>query len=307
MKISLFDLHADTPSELYRLKKALEENDLHISLQKATVYENYVQVMAIWSDARLGDEEAWEQFWKIRKNLLFELKKSDVSLFPNEPLLQGNGHRSALLAVEDARILAGNIDRLNTLYDAGVRFLTLSWSGETCVGGSFDTEAPLTPFGREVVERCFALGVVPDVSHASRAVTAETLEMAKAAKKPIVATHSNAFAVCAHPRNLTDSEFVAIAELGGIVGISLCPPHLTDGSCTVDTVVSHIQHYLSLGYENAIALGCDFDGIDHTPCGLSDISRLPALADALLRVGVPEATVRKLFFENALGFATAHI
>ncbi len=310
MTFSLFDLHADTPSELYGRKQALRSNELHVALDKAEAFRRYCQVMAVWSNCRLSDEEAWDRFWQIRENLLSELSENRMPLFTDGAALRealSTEGRGAILAVEDARILAGDLTRLDRLYEAGVRFLTLTWAGETCIGGSHDTEAPLTPFGRSVVERCFLLGITPDVSHASRKVTKEVIGMARAAHRPLVATHSNAFSVWEHTRNLTDAEFVDIAECGGVVGVSLCTPHLAKDNCTIQTVVSHIRHYLDLGGENTLCLGCDFDGIDETPEGLTDLSRMPALFDALLHEGIPATTVQKLFFENAYGFAAAHI
>ena len=310
MNFSLFDLHADTPSELYRKKLSLQSNTLHVALDKAKDFHRYCQVMAVWSNCRLSDEEAWDHFWQIRENLLRELSDNRIPLLTDGASLQkalSAEGRGAILAVEDARILAGDLSRLDRLYEAGVRFLTLTWAGETCIGGSHDTDTPLTPFGRAVVERCFLLGITPDVSHASRQVTKEVIALAKAARRPLIATHSNACSVWEHTRNLTDAEFKEITECGGIVGISLCPPHLAKDDCTVDTVVSHILHYLSLGGENTLCLGCDFDGIDTTPEGLTDLSQMPLLYDALLQKGIPESTVRKIFFENAYGFAAANI
>ena len=307
--LKLFDLHCDTASALFDRKESLTKNDLHVDLAKADPFDTYIQTMAVFSAHRLSDDAAWDRFFDIRKNLLAQLQAHHI------PLLQSGGDladataekRGVILSVEDARILTGDLRRLDTLYGCGVRFLTLTWSGETCIGGSHDTDAPLTDFGRAVVERCFTLGIVPDVSHASRRVTAEVLAMAKKANRPVIATHSNAFACRQHTRNLTDAEFRAIAECGGIVGISLAPEHLADGACSIADVVSHIRHYLSLGGESSLCLGCDFDGIDSTPDGLSDLSRLPALADALSENGVPDAVVRRIFFENAYGFAVKNI
>lgn len=308
--ISLFDLHADTPSELAGRGQSLSSNALHIALDKASVYRRYLQVMAIWSNCRLSDEAAWKRFWEIRENLLRELSENRISLLTDGAALKEATEkkgRGAILAVEDARILADDLSRLDALYNAGVRFLTLTWAGKTCIGGSHDTEDPLTSFGLRVVDRCFELGIVPDVSHASRAVTDEVIRMAKSAGRPLAATHSNAFAVREHTRNLTDAEFSAIAECGGVVGVSLCTPHLASGPCTIATVAAHIRHYLDLGGENTLCMGCDFDGIDATPEGLTDVSRLPLLYEHLGESGVSETVLQKIFFENAYGFAAANL
>lgn len=307
--LKLFDLHCDTASLLFDRKQSLAANDLHIDLDKANSFDTYIQTMAVWSDYHLSDEAAWERFFDIRENLLAQLDAYHVPLIRNSSNLAKatESKKGAILAVEDARILAGCLHRLDTLYDCGVRFLTLTWSGETCIGGSHDTDAPLTDFGRAVVERCFSLGIVPDVSHASRQVTAEVLAMAKQARRPVIATHSNAFSCRQHTRNLTDAEFCAIAESGGVVGISLAREHLADGDCSVADAVAHIRHYLSLGGEHTLCLGCDFDGIDSTPRGLSDLSCLPSLAEALSDAGISDVVIHRIFFENAYGFAVKNL
>lgn len=305
--MKLFDLHCDTALELYLQKQPLKNGSLHVSLDKAAAFDSYIQTMAIWSDASLADEQAYTQFLKAAANLKEELEKNDILLIENGTSLHRKPGRSAILAVEDARILNGDLTRLAQLHRFGVRFLTLTWSGETCIGGSHDTDAPLTNFGRAVVSACFDIGIVPDLSHASRRVTAEVIAMAKSAGKPVIATHSNSFSVHAHTRNLTDAEFCAIAETGGIVGISLCRPHLSDGKCAIPDVIRHIKHFLSLGGENTLCLGCDFDGIDTPPDGIESIADLPALYGAMLDAGISEEITQKIFFENAYGFAAANI
>ncbi len=308
--IDLFDLHCDTPLMLYRQKQSLCENTLHISLKKASVFRKYIQVMAIWSDAALSDADTWTQFLSAAAYLKDELQKSGTEVVRDSLSLRKAaecGKRAVILAVEDARLLNGDSKRLSVIYDRGVRFLTLTWAGLSAIGGAHDTDAPLTPFGRAVTEQCLSMGIIPDISHASRRTAAEVLSIAKEMHRPVIATHSNAFAVYPHTRNLTDSEFSAIAECGGVVGISLAPQHLSAGPCGIDAAVRHIKHYLSLGGERSLCLGCDFDGIDQTPNGLFDISCLPALWDALLSSGIPENTVRHIFYENAYGFAVRHI
>lgn len=307
--LKLFDLHCDTASVLFDKKQSLAENALHVDLAKAAHLDTYIQTMAVWTEHRLSDEAAWVRFHDVQSHLKAQLSDHHIPLIRSgcELTSAAEMKRGALLAVEDARILAGDLRRLDMLYDCGVRFLTLTWSGETCIGGSHDTDAPLTAFGRAVVERCFSLGIIPDVSHASHRVTAEVLAMAKQAQRPVIATHSNAFTCRQHTRNLTDAEFCAIADSGGVVGISLAPEHLADGDCQISDVVAHIRHYLSLGGEYALCLGCDFDGIDSTPDGLSDLSHLPALAEALSSDGISDNVICRIFFENAYGFTVKNI
>ena len=305
--MKLFDLHCDTPYEMAHKNAPLTHNDLHISLDKTTLYSAYIQSAAVWSNHRLNDEDAWKDYLRISDHFMREVGNTPNAVLGRtaDDLRRADlsGERCFICAVEDARILAGNLTRLEVLQKRGVRFLTLTWAGESCIGGSHDTDKPLTDFGQGVMERCFDLHIIPDVSHASRAVTAEVLQIAKAHRKPVIATHSNAYSVHPHTRNLTDEEFLAIAECGGIVGISLCPEHLCAGKCGIEAVADHIRHYIRLGGENSVCLGCDFDGIGETPDGLNNVSYLPHLANHLNAMGIPSRVIDKLFFDNAYGFA----
>lgn len=306
--MNLFDLHCDTAYELYKKKTSLGHGDCHISLDRAARYPHYGQVMAIWSDKRLDDDTAYHQFHHIADNLLRsvdeERSRAMLCRTADDLHTAWEADKSALfVAVEDARLLGGEMDRLPVLYARGVRFLTLTWGGSTCIGGSHDTDAGLTEFGRNVVEQCFALGIVPDLSHASDATMTEVLHMAKAAGKPVIATHSNARAVRDHRRNLTDEEFCAIRDLGGVVGISLCPAHLAsaDEPRDVNAIVRHIEHYLSLGGEKTVCMGGDLDGTN-LPDGFSGIEDLGKIAEALAVRGHSDALINAIFCGNAVRF-----
>lgn len=299
--LSLFDLHCDMPTEAYGKKLSLGSSALMASAAKASELDTYIQVAAIWSDCRLKDEEAFLRYCEVRdffasqireKGHVFVRREADVIPHKN----------NYILAVEDARLLSGDLSRLEILYRDGVRFLTLVWAGESIIGGAFDTDAPLTAFGRRVTEECFRLGIVPDLSHASDVMIDEVLTMAEARGMPVVATHSNSRSVFRHPRNLTDEAFCRIAALGGIVGISLAPQHLTDGDCDPHVVLAHIRHYLEIGGENTLCLGCDFDGIEATPRTMEDLATMPRFAEFLRKNGIGSDTVEHLFYQNAAAF-----
>lgn len=297
---SLFDLHCDMPTEAYGRGISITDPSLMASAAKAEGLDRYVQVAAIWSDCRLDDRAAYERYLAVRDHFRRQAEDHGCPLARNPQELYGRHHY--VLAVEDARILCGDLSRLQDLYEDGVRFLTLTWAGKSIIGGAFDTDAPLTDFGRQVVEECFRIGIIPDLSHASEAVIKEVLDRAEAWGKPVVATHSNAYAVHPHPRNLKDDVFRRIVSLGGIVGISFYPLHLGGDPCTAETVLAHINHYIRLGGEKALCFGCDFDGIETAPEGLEDLSRMPALNTYLFEAGLSPATIDRLFYQNACSF-----
>ena len=306
--MNLFDFHCDTPFELYKKGIQLTENDLHISLDKARCFSHYGQVMAIWTEHSLDAEAAWCQFHAIREDFLAKIPPEQATLCLDRADYQKAkeaGRSPLFLAVEGAFLLNGDLARLDELYRCGVRFLTLVWRGSDIIGGAFDTEDPLTPFGREVVARCFELGITVDVSHASDAVVGECLAMARAAGKSVIATHSNSRAVFSHPRNLSDAHAVAIAESGGVVGISMAPQHLdSGGEASVESVCRHIRHYCDIGIGDALVFGCDFDGIAGTPRGIENITHLYKIAETLSEKGFSDAEIEGLFWRNAEKYLT---
>ncbi len=315
MKLSLFDTHCDTASELYRRGLHLDRgNGCHVSLNRAEVYDTYAQYYAVWCNKRRGDEDCWTDFLNISDNLAAEIarvpdKAALVRSADELTAALSSRRHAAILAVEDARLLAGKIERLDILRERGVKYLTLLWGGDTCIGGSHDTKNGLSDFGKAVVRGCFERGILPDVSHASERSTEDILTIAAAYGKPVIASHSNAYGLWGHSRNLRDGHFDAIRKLGGVVGVSLCPPHLKNlekGSATAETVFSHVEYYLSRGGEDTVGFGADWDGTD-LPCGFSDVSQLSAVADIMAKHHYSDELIHKIFFQNVYDFTMKNI
>lgn len=308
MNLSLFDTHCDTAFELYHRNQSITDNTCHISLSHAQSYDKYAQLFAIWSDRRLDDQTCWEHFLQIADNFDRVLQSDGnmkrVTTGEDLDAALLSTKRAAILAVEDARLLAGDIDRLQVLYDRGVRCITLLWGGETCIGGSHDTNVGLTAFGKQVTARCFELGIVPDISHASEQSVDDVIEIANQYQKAFIATHSNSYSAYAHSRNLRDRHLTELMRLGGTVGVSMCTSHLRDCSqkqADVDDIVCHIERYMELGAQDHLCFGCDFDGTG-LPDGIAHVGDLEKVADALLARGYSDQLIDKIFFKNAYTF-----
>lgn len=312
MTLDYIDLHCDTAYELYHRGEQLASNTCAVSLDTAAAYPHYAQFFAIWSDKRLGDEAAWRDFLAISDRFSAELAHSDraVSVRTSDGLRTAwqSGRCAAFLAVEDARLLGGQLDRLDTLAARGVTYLTLGWSGKSCICASHDVpkgeDTGLTDFGRAVVARCFETGILPDISHASERTADEVLTLAEEAGAPVIATHSNAYTVYPHTRNLRDEHARRLFALGGLIGLNLCAHHLCDCTgrhATVDDILRHVDHWLALGGERHLAIGGDLDGAS-LPDGIRGVGDVASIGDALARQGISEAVIRRIFSENALGF-----
>lgn len=310
--MKLIDLHCDTTYHMHSKCGLLAKNNFHISLDKAAMYENYAQIMAIFVSPKCSDEDGYRRFHEVYGYFCSQAatnadKVMRVSDGQKIDMLWQDNKYPLFLSVEDARILNNDITRLDNLYKKGVRFLVLMWSGETCVGGSHNTETGLTDFGRQVMARCFELGIIPDVSHASEQTADEMIGMARDAGMTIMASHSNSHAVYGHTRNLRDRHFTAIKSLNGIVGISLCRSHLAPGEkCDISAVMRHIDHYMSIGGENTVALGCDLDGTN-LPDDFKDMRDLDKIADIMSKSGYSDITIEKIFWRNAKRFLETYI
>lgn len=305
--MNLFDLHCDTATRLLAENQGLDDNTFHISLKKAEKYNSFAQVMAIWTHKKFTDAQGYARFFEVLQNLENEVKinSARAELAKNSQdinSLLSQGKRALIVSVEDARILENDITRLDSLHSSGVRMMTLNWSGETCIGGAHNTNTGLSDFGIQVVEKCFEKGIIPDISHSSFKGAKMALELAVEHQKPIVASHSDSYFVNPHTRNLQDDDFITIQKLGGLVGINLCPEHLAhNGDATLSDVIKHIEHYLSLGGENAVALGCDLDGTD-LPQGFDSVSDIEKIAEELSRLNYTNELIEKITFSNALDF-----
>ncbi|MBQ9785239.1 MAG: membrane dipeptidase [Clostridia bacterium] len=307
MKLSLFDLHADTAWAMYEHRQPLGANTLAVSLDKATAFARYVQVMALWTHPTLSDEDGWERCAQMLQNLendpaVRESRARLCTACPTDPSLP-----SLLLSVEDARILNGKAERVDALYDMGVRILTPLWKGESCIGGAHDTDTGLTDFGKSALTRALEHGMVLDISHASERAADDIFNLAARDGAPVIASHSNAYTLCGVSRNLRDGQIKEILDTGGVIGINLYTHFLREnGNACISDVIRHITYFLEMGAVDALCLGCDMDGAD-LPADIPDLSYLPRLAEELQKRNYSDETIRAIFFENAYRFAEQHI
>lgn len=221
----------------------------------------------------------------------------------------GDGVMAAVLHVEGAEAIGPDLDELQALYRAGLRSLGPVWSRSNIFAhgvpfrfpGSPDTGPGLTGAGRRLVRECERLGVMVDLSHLNER---GFWDVAKMAEKPLVATHSNAHALCPTTRNLTDRQLDAVRDSGGMVGVNFAVAFLReDGREDAETPVSEIARHVDylverMGVDHA-GFGSDFDGAT-VPRELGDAAGLPKLVSALRERGYTEEDLRKLTHGNWL-------
>jgi len=206
----------------------------------------------------------------------------------------------ALLGIEGAHALEGDIDRVEVFARLGVRYLgflhfSANDAGRPAYGPGRRDDEGLTPFGRDLVRRCEAAGVLVDLSHINRR---GFLEACAIATRPPIVSHTGVLGAHRHWRNIDDAQLRAVADRGGVVGVIFYPRYL--GGQGLDPVVRHLRHILDVVGEDAPALGSDWDGMIIPTRELRDPRGLPLLTDALLRAGVPERVVAKILRGNVL-------
>ncbi len=217
------------------------------------------------------------------------------------------GAHAAVLHIEGCEAIDADLRMLDVLHAAGLRSLGPVWSRSNIFGhgvpfrfpSSPDTGDGLTPAGMALVQRCNALRILIDLSHLNER---GFWDVARLSQAPLVATHSNAHALCASSRNLTDKQLAAICESGGLVGVNYAVSFLRqdgrrDAATPLDTVVDHIAYLVERLGENGVALGSDFDGA-MIPEGIGSAAGLPNLVAAMRARQFGADLIEKVCFEN---------
>jgi len=218
-----------------------------------------------------------------------------------------NGKLAAILHIEGAEGIDPDLHMLDVLYESGLRSIGPVWSRPNIFGHGVpfrypstpDTGPGLTEHGRELVKACNRLKIMVDLSHLNEK---GFWDVAKLSDAPLVATHSNAYAVCQHSRNLTDKQLAAIRESRGMVGVNFAtsfirPDGQRDDDTPLEEMIRHMDHLIEHVGVDGVGLGSDFDGAT-IPAEIGDVRGLPRLVDAMRRHGYDEATLRKLCYEN---------
>ncbi len=292
-----FDLHCDT------LYKAVTENSgfnnpkYEVSLDRGKIFDNWTQCMAIWIPDSLDCNAQTKLFFDASIKFREECNRYHLSVESAnaENLLR------FFLTVENGAFLNGDIRRIELLKEAKVRMITLTWNAENCIGGGADAQSSgLTSFGKECVKELEDNSIIIDISHASDRLF---YDVAQIAKRPFVASHSNSRSICPHRRNLTDEQFETIKNRQGIVGLNFHRDFLSSEpqKASIKDVLCHAEHFLSLGGEDTLAIGSDFDG-SNPIAELNTIEKIPILYEEFLKIGYNEQLVQKIMYYNAHNF-----
>lgn len=325
--MKIIDMHCDTISRIYKARNtspqtknvssqaknaSLRKNSFQLDLEKMKSSGYFLQNFAMFID--LDETEnpyktCQEQISLFRE----EMEKNKdlirpVTTYKEMIENEKKGLMSALITIEEGQVCNGDVSTLKEFYALGARMMTFTWNHKNTLGSPAEpahgsAKGGLTHLGIGFLDAMEQLGMIADVSHLS---DQGILDVCRLAKKPFVASHSNARALCPRGRNLPDELIRAIAEKRGVIGVNFYGPFLTsvsdDNGCFysyVTDIAKHIRHMVNIGGIASIGLGSDFDGIDDN-LELKDCSHMELLESELRKVGFHESEIERIFYQNVL-------
>jgi membrane dipeptidase len=235
-------------------------------------------------------------------------------------------------AIEGLHQIGNSISTLRLYHQLGVRYATLTWNchnkyadAALATGSDWSTTVAkpywkgLSPAGRDLIREMNRLGMLVDLSHVSQDTMRDALSGKGDANwngslAPPIFSHSSAYAICAHPRNVPDDILQLVKQRNSVVMVNFNPefvscipakvpsdlPEYFPANSTLKQVVRHIKHIGELiGYDH-VGIGTDYDGITETPAGLEDVSKFPDLIAELLRQGISDKDAAKIAGRNLL-------
>ncbi|ADB69403.1 membrane dipeptidase [Listeria monocytogenes] len=266
----VIDTHCDA---LYKLQAGKgkytfqDAEELDVNFERLIEAKMLLQGFAIFLDEDIPVEHKWkkavEQVNIFKQHVLHKggiihhVKKwCDLENLPEDKI-------GAMLTLEGIEPIGRDLDKLTQLLDGGVLSVGLTWNNANLAADGIMEErgAGLTRFGKDIIHLLNERKVFTDVSHLSVKAFWETLEQAEF----VIASHSSAKAICAHPRNLDDEQIKAMIEHDAMIHVIFHPLFTTnDGVADIEDVIRHIDHICELGGMKNIGFGSDFDGIpDH--------------------------------------------
>ncbi|GIP33149.1 dipeptidase [Paenibacillus sp. J2TS4] len=298
--MKIIDTHCDLLYQMFRNPKVqFEQGDGEADVSYSRLKK--AGVVLQWFAIYLPDDPRYYSFEHVLACI--DLFRTRIAACPQVHVVRNRedlstslaeGKLGVMLTLEGVEGLAANISHLRTAYDLGVRSIGITWNhanwaadgvGEPRLGG-------FTLRGKAFVQECDRLGIVLDVSHLSEKGFWELCELSP---RPFIASHSNAYQICAHRRNLKDDQIRAIIQKKGRIGITFVPAFVRPEEPQIKDLLLHIDHICSLGGEERIGFGSDFDGMDDKIPGLEHPAHYSRLADELHKRYTNEQAERFLF------------
>ena len=306
----VLDSHCDTPTQMMRGLDVGKDNGWgHVDIGKLKEGGVDASFFALYTSAEMAPDTATrytlEMLGRIYDALDIYKDSIALALTPEDALRnKEKGLVSIFIGMENGSPIQKSLSLLRMYHRMGVRYMTLTHNGDNEIADSAAEGRRwhgLSPFGREVVAEMNRLGMIVDIAH----VSDETFyDVIGCTKSPIVSTHSCCRALAGHRRNMTDDMLRALAANGGVMQVNFYPAFLSDNYenklPTVTDIADHIDHAVMVAGIDHVGVGTDYDGIEITPEGMEDISKLPKLFDELTKRGYSENQIEKIAGGNFL-------
>ena len=317
--MNIFDLHADTMMDIYN-RVGAGETDVLAKHHLPQYEEGGVGavIYALWMTNQFAElaeyfpetpASAQEAMVKVMARSFREFRDTDAVELARTAedieRIRSKGKVAVLLGIEGFYGFGGEVGMVDVMYELGVRHGMLTWNddNEFASGVEFEGEDKgLSPLGIEAIRRMEQLGMLIDVSHASQKTFWDIMEQTSG---PVIASHSNAMALCSASRNLKDDQIRAIAARGGVIGLNGWKGFICDEQeqATVRDLARHARYIADLVGVEYVACGFDFadyfDPNDGLP-GLMDASECQNFVQALAEEGFSEQEIQMIAWDNAM-------
>ncbi|MDD3304306.1 MAG: dipeptidase [Clostridia bacterium] len=302
----IVDGHCDSLSVAFKEKISLDDTELMFNIKEAK--KPYVQFLATFvnddveksyqlaSDI-LDNFDQQYNYLKEKYHLQLITKKDELET------IEKNNQLGIVLTTENGVVIEKDVNNIAKLYNRGVRVMGITWNGDNLLGCGSATkhDTGLTNYGRDCIKLMNELGIIIDVSHTSYKTFYDILKIGE----KVIATHSNAYCLRNHVRNLQDDQIIELAKRKGLIGICFYKDFLTDKkTATIEDIVAHIEYISHLVGDEYISLGSDFDGIkkDELPCGIEGVKDMGKIALALKEHDFSTNRIQKIMGGNYLNY-----
>jgi membrane dipeptidase len=305
----VFDGHCDVLMPVLTGERQLKERSRqgHLDLPRMREGGLTAQVFAIFDYwEKIGNEKATAQALRMLDAFYQEMEANPDSLTlattaADVERAKRENKVAAILGLEGAEPLEGDLRLLRIFHRLGVRNIGLTWNYRNRAADGIGVTSPhgLTDFGRALVREMNRLGIMVDIAHLAPPGVADVLALST---QPVISSHTGAYALQAHQRNLTDAQLEGIARSGGLVGVTFVPNFLSANpkKAHISQALDHIDYVARAVGVDYVGLGSDFDGYKGVTRGLEDVTCLPQITAGLLERGYTPPDVRKILGENFL-------
>ncbi len=297
-----FDLHCDTLLRMKKEKRRFYDNNFEVDLNKAKYLDTYIQCAASFISDDIKSDGAMSYFKGIFKCLDDNLTAKSIDDIKN---VHENGGVVIIPTVENGIVLEGDLNNISELEKMSIKILTITWNADNQIGsGILGSDKGITDFGKEVVKKLNERSIIIDISHSSVKLFWDVLDLSE---KAVVASHSNSKKICSNKRNLDDEQIKALIKTNSLIGLNFNTYFLNDDDqkASIKDIVSHADHMLSLGAENVLAMGSDFDGAV-MPKDILGIESIGEIYNEFLKCNYNESMIDKIFYLNSYNFFTKY-